>query len=110
MTEKAIEAAAKAIFNEWHTPSTLRRGGRTLSWDTSPTNTQAAFMRDAHAAITAYLSYKREEGFALMPREATLEMTNLPDAWVWLIDPDTFKAQCSARVWRAMWDAAGGPP
>jgi len=47
-------------------------------------------------------------GLVVVPREPTDEMKGLYDAHIWIIEPERFKPQCAARIYRAMINAALG--
>lgn len=71
---KALEAAARAIYREWHGPTSLSRTSRNYDWNDAPEATRQGFHRDAITAVSAYLAALNET-HALVPREASDSMT-----------------------------------
>ena len=53
---KDLEAAARAIYREWHGPTSLSRTSRNYDWNDVPEATRQGFRRDASAAVSAYLA------------------------------------------------------
>ena len=53
---KALEAAARAIYREWHGPASLSRTSRNYDWNDARVATRQGFLRDATAAVSAYLA------------------------------------------------------
>jgi hypothetical protein len=87
---KALEAAARAIFN-----------GSAEEWECLPLIHKLVFRSQAKAAITAYLQAREQEGFVEVPREPTEAMLHA-----------AMSRECSGdmyfSIYRAMISAHGG--
>lgn len=101
MTDKAIEAAAKAISRERF----LDGGTDDDGWDSASDGLKDDYRRQAQAAISAYLSARMEQGWKMCPKEATDEMGRVSG----LIDTCACGrrfTQWAVNAWQAMWSAA----
>lgn len=88
MSDKAIEAAARAVADE----EGYRYSERRRRWD-----------RIAQTAITAYLTAKEADGFVMVPVEATARMVVAGAN-----ERENGDMELHARKWRAM--IAARPP
>lgn len=100
---ESLEAAARAICAEWHDGTTyLRRPRQPATWNTVPDSTRDAFLRDARAAITAFIAAEKARGRAMVPRDSTSKMRIAGNELTLKKFPDV----SASMIWREMFDAA----